>query len=162
MKVLLSLFFAITTILSACNADDSESTNEDEVISSNEEMASIVSVTASGTGDNYTFNVGVSSPDKGCNQYANWWEVITEDGTLIYRRVLGHSHVTEQPFIRSGGTIAIKADQVVIIRAHMNTSGYGTKGFIGSVKDGFTSKDLDEDFAQNLATIEPLPESCAF
>ena len=57
----------------------------------------------------------VASPDTGCDQYANWWEVITEDGALIYRRILGHSHVNEQPFIRSGVGVVIDENQVVIV-----------------------------------------------
>lgn len=161
MKFLLSLFFVVTTLLSACNSDE-ESKNTNDVIVSNEEKASVVSVTSSGMDSNYTFSVGISSPDTGCSQYANWWEVVTEDGTLLYRRILGHSHVNEQPFIRSGGTINIANDQVVIIRAHMNTSGYGTKAFIGSVTNGFMATILDDNFAQTLSTVSPLPGSCAF
>jgi hypothetical protein len=104
----------------------------------------------------------VRSPDKGCNQYANWWEVLSENGELIYRRILGHSHVNEQPFTRSGGSVTISKDQVVIVRAHMNTSGYGTKTFKGSVSNGFTAFETEQNFANDLANQEPLPSSCAF
>lgn len=162
MKILLTLFLTVTTILSPCYTNDSLSNDEVDVVVSNKELASIVSVTSSGMENNYTFSVGISSPDIGCSQYANWWEVVTEDGALLYRRILGHSHVNEQPFIRSGGTINIATDQVVIIRAHMNTSGYGTKAFIGSVSNGFTETILDNEFAQTLATVAPLPKRCAF
>lgn len=162
MKILLTLFLAITTILSACNSDDSSSKEENDIVVSNEDVARIVSVTSSGMENSYTFSVGISSPDTGCDQYADWWEVVTEDGTLLYRRILVHSHVNEQPFIRSGGAINIADDQAVIIRAHMNTSGYGTKAYIGSVKNGFTATTLNDDFAQNLDTVAPLPDGCAF
>lgn len=162
MKILLTLFLTITTILSSPNNNDSLSSDEVDGVISNEKMASIVSVTSSGIENNYTFNVGISSPDTGCNQYANWWEVVKEDGTLLYRRILGHSHVNEQPFIRSGGTIGIASDQVVIVRAHMNTSGYGIKAFIGSVSNGFTETKLDVEFAETLAKVEPQPDECAF
>jgi|GEM_PF-2150998 len=90
--------------------------------------ADVISVEVSGVDNNYTFSVGITSPDTGCEQYANWWEVISEDGQLIYRRILGHSHVAEQPFVRLGGKVKIDKQQVVIIRAHMNTSGYGGMG----------------------------------
>ncbi|MEW7280283.1 hypothetical protein ABW636_16960 [Aquimarina sp. 2201CG1-2-11] len=162
MKIVLNLFLMLTTI--SCSADTNDSLSNDEVdnVASNEEMASIVSVASSGTENNYTFSVGISSPDTGCSQYANWWEVVKEDGTLLYRRILGHSHVNEQPFVRSGGTIDIPSDQVVIVRAHMNTSGYGIKAFIGSVSGGFKETILENGFAENLATVAPQPDKCAF
>ena len=128
----------------------------------NNEMAKIVSVEVSGNETSYSFKVGISSPDTGCDQYANWWEVISEDGELIYRRILGHSHVNEQPFVRSGGKVSILNNQIVIVRVHMNTSGYGTKTFKGSVNNGFTAFDTDQNFAKNLANIKPLPTGCAF
>jgi len=125
-------------------------------------FATIVSVEATGSENAYTFKVGVKSPDKGCNQYANWWEVLSENGDLIYRRVLGHSHVNEQPFVRSGGTVDIAKDQIVIVRAHMNTSSYGTQTFKGSVASGFTSFTAEKDFAKAVENQEPLPAGCAF
>lgn len=162
MKFIFSLFFSISTILSACTGNDKASINENDKEITNDEKATIVSVVSSGTENSYTFNVGISSPDIGCNQYADWWEVITEDGSLLYRRILEHSHVNEQPFVRSGGTIKIISDQIVIIRVHMNTSGYGTKAFIGSVNEGFIATTLNEDFLQSLDKEEPLPSGCAF
>jgi len=148
--------------LGACESNDNDSNTENEEVASNLEAARIVSVTSSGNENNYTFNVGISSPDTGCAQYADWWEVITEDGALLYRRILAHSHVNEQPFVRSGGTIPITSNDTVIIRAHMNNSGYATAAYIGSVEDGFTATTLAEDFAQNLALTVPLPNGCAF
>ncbi len=126
------------------------------------EYADITSVKVSGSESNYTFSVGISSPDKGCQQYADWWEVISEDGELIYRRILGHSHVNEQPFVRSGGKVKIEKAEVVIIRAHMNTSGYGGEVFKGSVEGGFEQTDLSPDFAGGLEKESPLPTGCAF
>jgi len=142
---------------------------------SNKKTAKIVSVSSTGNENNYSFNVAIASPDKGCNQYANWWEVISEDGTLIYRRILGHSHVDEQPFVRSGGkinikkdqvviirVINIKKDQVVIIRVHMNNLGYSTSAFKGTVNLGFSAFEVKSNFASNLANQKPLPTGCAF
>jgi hypothetical protein len=81
---------------------------------------------------------------------------------LIYRRILGHSHVNEQPFIRSGGKINIIKNQIVIIRGHMNNTGYGTKAMKGSVSSGFVETTLDTNFAIELEQKEPLPGNCAF
>ena len=71
-------------------------------------QAEVLSVNPNGEPGNYSFSVTISSPDEGCSQYADWWEVISLDGELVYRRVLHHSHVAEQPFTRSGGPVPIK------------------------------------------------------
>jgi len=146
--------------LSCSSNNDTANNSEPPII--NGKFANIVSVTASGDENAYTFKVGIKSPDKGCNQYANWWEVISENGDLIYRRILGHSHVNEQPFVRSGGTVNIPKDQIVIIRAHMNTSNYGTQTFKGSVASGFAAFTTTEGFAKELKSQEPQPSGCAF
>lgn len=122
----------------------------------------MVSVTASGNENAYTFVVEIRSPDTGCEQYADWWEVITEDGELIYRRILAHSHVNEQPFTRSGGPVTIGPETVVIVRAHMYPTGYGGTAFRGSVNGHFEEIRLEADFAPELETTEPLPDGCAF
>lgn len=144
----------------SCKDDDRTSEMKPDIDTN--ATAEIVSVVVSGDENNYSFNVGIKSPDTGCNQYADWWEVISEDGKLLYRRILAHSHVDEQPFVRSGGSVAITKDQIVYIRAHMNTSGYGTKVFKGSVSQGFTGESLEKTFAAELETMQPLPDGCAF
>lgn len=125
-------------------------------------FADIVSVEAISESETYQFTVGISSPDEGCSQYADWWEVLSEDGKLLYRRILYHSHVDEQPFIRSGGPVAIKEDTQVIVRAHMNTTGYGGTIMKGSVKNGFIASPSDPGFVPDLEKVPPLPEDCAF
>lgn len=124
--------------------------------------ADIAAVSASGAAGAYTFSVTISSPDTGCDQYADWWEVLDEEGQLLYRRVLLHSHVGEQPFARSGGPVAVAADQVVWVRAHMSVGGYGGAAFKGSVQDGFVAAELAADFSAEVAEREPLPQGCAF
>jgi hypothetical protein len=125
-------------------------------------MADVIAVQASGQPGAYQFNVGIRSLDKGCAQYADWWEVVNEDGKLLYRRVLLHSHVDEQPFTRSGGPVPIQTDTVVWVRAHMNTGGYGGMAFKGSVKAGFKQAVPDAGFAAGLAKQAPLPAGCDF
>ncbi|MEL7356506.1 MAG: hypothetical protein AAFN40_08075 [Cyanobacteria bacterium J06560_6] len=110
----------------------------------------------------YQFAVTVKSPDEGCDRYANWWEVITEDGKLLYRRILAHSHVEEQPFTRSGGPVDVEPDEVVIVRSHMHPTGYHTQAMKGSFSAGFEPTTLPTDFADELAEVEPLPTGCAF
>jgi len=125
-------------------------------------LADVISVQVSGAENNHQLSVEIRSPDTGCEQYADWWEVITEDGELIYRRILTHSHVSEQPFTRSGGPVLISADTVVIVRAHMHPDGYGGAAFRGSVQGGFEEILLDMDFAAELERVDPLPQGCAF
>lgn len=161
MKSIIFTILYTAFSLVACNmAEKPIIEMEDEIESS--PMAEVVNITASGTENNYTFSVGIKSPDTGCDQYANWWEVISEDGSLIYRRILGHSHVDEQPFIRSGGTVKILNDQIVIIRAHMNNLGYGNNAYKGSVNDGFKNTTLELDFALDVELLDPQPGDCAF
>jgi len=161
---ILTILLSSLLLLASCASDEKTEpeTTETETVMTTSEEARIVSVIFSGDADNYTFSVGIASPDTGCDQYANWWEVITEDGTLIYRRILGHSHVTEQPFVRSGGGVLISENQIVIIRAHMNTSGYGTAVYKGSIANGFGEATVAADFATALASQDPLPTNCAF
>ncbi len=125
-------------------------------------QAGVIEVSVTGTPGAYMFEVTVRSVETGCEQYADWWEVVSLEGELLYRRVLAHSHVTEQPFTRRGGTVAVDASTEVIVRAHMNPSGYGIQGMRGSVAGGFTPAVLEPGFAAGLAGEEPLPASCAF
>jgi hypothetical protein len=125
-------------------------------------FAEVLSVDVSGDENAYQLLVEIRSPDTGCEQYADWWEVVSQDGDLLYRRILTHSHVSEQPFKRSGGPVSMDADSLVIVRAHMHPHGYGGMAFQGSVERGFEPVQLDASFAPELDGIEPLPTGCAF
>lgn len=125
-------------------------------------MADVTDVIVSGDENDFEFNVTIKSPDTGCEQYADWWEVIDLKGKLIYRRILAHSHVNEQPFSRTGGPIEISKALEVYVRAHMNNSGYGSQIYKGSVEEGFSSGNLDIEFAKELEEVAPLPIRCDF
>lgn len=168
MKTSLTSFVLLFVLLTASCSTRNNSVNntigmeEEANLETTDGVARITEVTVSGEENQYNFNVTIASPDLGCNQYADWWEVIDLDGNLMYRRVLGHSHVNEQPFARSGGPVAISETTQVYIRAHMNTSSYGSQVFKGSVADGFAPDNLDSEFAQALEEVAPLPNGCAF
>ncbi len=67
----------------------------------------------------YTFNVTVRHADEGWDHYANRWDVVAPDGTVLGTRVLHHPHVDEQPFTRSlRGVEVPEGLKSVIIRAH--------------------------------------------
>ncbi|MEM8485231.1 MAG: hypothetical protein AAF564_06755 [Bacteroidota bacterium] len=145
----------------ACNSKITSEELEEEAMPGEAGMtADVVSVSVSGEAGNYQFAVGIESPDIDCSQYANWWEVVAPDGALLYRRILGHSHPAEQPFIRSGGPVEITADDDVIIRAHMHPSGYGGTVYRGSVANGFQATSPTADFADELSEQAPLPSGC--
>ncbi len=153
-------------------ADEEEAMTQNEILMEDEqegninmnqdEQAVITEVQVSGTENNYSFSVRIKSPDTGCKQYADWWEVFDEDGNLLYRRILAHSHVDEQPFTRSGGPINISENQFVYVRAHMNPLGYGSFGFAGTVKEGLKSELISISKAKGLENAAPLPKDCAF
>ncbi|MDN5214544.1 hypothetical protein QQ020_20865 [Fulvivirgaceae bacterium BMA12] len=153
MTVIYSLLFLL-----ACSSGKNDPVDKGDVSG----KADVVAVSVSGQPGAYTFNTTVSSPDEGCQQYANWWEVVSADETLLYRRILRHSHVNEQPFARTGGPVAINQDDIVWIRAHMNNTGYGGEAFKGSVSKGFVKTVMPEGFAAALETQDPQPGKCPF
>lgn len=149
----------MATMLMACHSEENASSNP-EAPSNLLKEAQVLAVKSSGAPLNYTFEVEIKSPDTGCDQYADWWEVVTEDAQLIYRRILTHSHVNEQPFRRSGGPVKINTNQKVFIRVHMNNLGYSLKGLTGSTDQGFNLHELPEGFGSDLAALQPLPGDC--
>ena len=126
-------------------------------------FADVIAVQATGESGDYLFSVAISSQDSGCERYADWWEVVRPDGQLVFRRILAHSHPTEQPFTRSGRPVAVQRDEPLIVRAHMNVDGYGGVAMRGTVADGFTADPtITRRFAGKLASAQPLPDGCAF
>ncbi|MEM9068075.1 MAG: hypothetical protein AAGE52_06190 [Myxococcota bacterium] len=125
-------------------------------------VADVQAVGASGDSGAYSFSVTLRSDETGCDRYANWWEVLRPDGALIYRRILAHSHVNEQPFTRSGGPVAIEPGDEVIVRAHLHPQGYVGRVLRGSVADGFALWDAPTGFAREAERAAPQPSGCAF
>ena len=129
---------------------------------SNTAKANVINVSTNGTTGNYRFLVTVQSDETGCKQYANWWEVVSAEGELLYRRILFHSHPHDQPFRRSGGNVNIKNTDIIYIRAHMNTTSYSGDIFKGSVKNGFKKTNDTIKNSQQIEQMSPLPNGCAF
>jgi len=157
----------VSLVLFGCTAQEPRDWQYSEHIGTKSEgekpQDGIVAVeVADNDSDGYTFSATIKSQDEGCDQYANWWEVVTEEGDLLYRRILAHSHVDEQPFTRSGGPVNVESDQVVIVRSHMHPTGYHTQAMKGSFSTGFESTVLPADFASQLTSVQPLPAGCTF
>lgn len=89
--------------------------------------ADVTAVRAMQTGaDVWRFDVTVAHSDEGWDHYADLWEVIAPDGTLLGSRVLAHPHVDEQPFTRSLSGVAIDdAVGTVTVRARDSAHGFG-------------------------------------
>jgi len=74
----------------------------------------------------YAFDVTLRHADAGWDHYADQWDVVAPDGTVLGTRVLYHPHVDEQPFTRSLSGVRIPAQvKQVTIRAHDKVHGWG-------------------------------------
>ena len=116
LRALVTAFLAFVVAPVASVAQDAPSAAQ----------ADVERVAVTGSSGSYLFQVTVRSPDRGCAQYANWWEILSAEGELIYRRVLKHSHVGEQPFTRSLSGVRVPPETThVIVRTHDSVHGYG-------------------------------------
>ena len=67
----------------------------------------------------YRFSVTLRHADTGWDHYADKWDVVAPDGTVLGARVLLHPHQDEQPFTRGlSGVRVPKGVKRVAIRAH--------------------------------------------
>ncbi len=96
--------------------------------------ADVLFVRAHMAGDGtWTFAVTVEHPDSGWEDYADGWDILLPDGTVVKRdsdspftRLLLHPHETEQPFTRSQSGIKIPPGvEQVTVRAHDLVDGFG-------------------------------------
>ena len=79
-------------------------------------------------GGTWRFRVTVAHGDTGWDHYADKWDVLAPDGSVLGTRVLLHPHETEQPFTRSLGSVKIaEGVNEVNLRAHDSRHGYGGK-----------------------------------
>ena len=83
----------------------------------------------------------VAHADEGWDHYADRWEVLAPDGTILATRELLHPHVEEQPFTRSlSGVVIPEGVEAVTIRAHDNVHGYGGAAVTVAVPGGSESQ----------------------
>jgi len=95
--------------------------------------ANVEFVRAVNNGHTWTFHVTVRHPDSGWDDYADGWDVVLPDGTVLkqntddpFTRLLLHPHETEQPFTRSQSGLVIPDDVTqVTVRAHDLVDGFG-------------------------------------
>lgn len=125
--------------LAGCDAfnqaqSDYLNTQNEDVMTETSADADVEFVRAVRTGDGvWTFHVTVRHPDTGWEDYADGWDVVLPDGTVIkpdadspFTRLLLHPHENEQPFTRSQSNIRIPVDvSTVFVRAHDIVDGFG-------------------------------------
>lgn len=89
-------------------------------------------------GSTWTFHVTVQHPDTGWADYADGWDVLTSEGTVLkpdpdspFTRLLLHPHESEQPFTRSQSGIVLPAGETQVrVRAHDLVDGFGGREVI--------------------------------
>ena len=127
-------------------------------------FADVIAVAVTGGENNYTFNATLETSDIDCSHFANWFEVLTDSGELVYRRILVHPHTeafSGNPYTRGGGPVSVSSDQEVIVRAHLNDLGYVGMAMRGTVDSGFEkAPDITAAFAPDVASELPQPEEC--
>ena len=88
--------------------------------------ADVVGVKISKTAPNtYRFDVTVKHGDEGWDHYADRWDVVSPDGTVLGTRILHHPHVEEQPFTRSDVIKVPDGVTSVTVRAGDKVHGLG-------------------------------------
>lgn len=76
-------------------------------------------------GESWSVSATILHADTGWEHYADRFDVLAPDGTVLAERVLLHPHVEEQPFTRSV-RVTIPGDiDRIIVRAHDSVHGLG-------------------------------------
>ena len=132
MLIVLSL---MGLLVAACLPVD-EPESESDVTENSAANADVIFVRAAqSSSGTWRFDVTVEHPDTGWEDYANGWDVVLPDGTVLlnspddeFTRLLLHPHETEQPFTRSQSGLSIPEDvSEVTVRAHDLVDGWGGK-----------------------------------
>lgn len=119
-------------LLAACQLETPAPVVPKEVVvAANADVEYVRAVQASD--GRWTFHVTVRHPDNGWEDYADGWDIVLPDGSVVlpdpdspFTRLLLHPHENEQPFTRSQSGIAIPPDvNQVRVRAHDLVDGFG-------------------------------------
>ncbi len=88
--------------------------------------ADVIDAKATRAGSDWRIDATIRHADTGWDHYANGFEILGPDGTVLGTRVLFHPHVEEQPFTRSH-TLTIP-DGITTITIRATDSVHGTGG----------------------------------
>ena len=90
----------------------------------------IVGAEVQRSGETWRFAVTLKHADTGWDHYADLWQVLSPDGTVLGERVLAHPHVDEQPFTRTQSGIVIPNGlDHVFIRARDTVHGFAQQTY---------------------------------
>jgi hypothetical protein len=114
-----SLLLMIGPALPAAHAADAASQKHPDVIAAKVQPRG---------GNQFDFDVTVSSPYDTPQRYADAFRVMHKDGTVYGERVLLHDHATEQPFTRDlHGVNVPPGVRNVVVQARDLKNGWGGK-----------------------------------
>lgn len=112
--------------------------------------ADLVSVQTKGDAGAYTFIVKIEGFGIDRAPYGDWWEVLSEDGRLLYRGILSPGDIKERSYAGVGGPIPIEANTTVWVLTHTSSAGYGPMGLKGSPRTGFRKTEMPAEFAAKV------------
>lgn len=121
----------LSVVLSACGRAATTPPHSPVPAAGNADVLHVRAVQAAD--GSWTFHVTVQHPDTGWQDYADGWDVVTPDGTVLkpdpdspFTRLLLHPHAEEQPFTRSqSGIVVPESTTRVQVRAHDLVDGFG-------------------------------------
>jgi len=129
------MIFAIVMFVSLAGCNVLDNIQEAQMAAPTQTLADadVEYVRAVQNGDTWTFHVTVRHPDTGWDDYADGWDVVLPDGSVLkpdsdapFTRLLLHPHENEQPFTRSQSGLRIPDDVTqVTVRAHDIVDGFG-------------------------------------
>ncbi len=101
--------------------------------------ADVIRVSFERNGDSLAFAVTIRHADEGWDHYADRFEIVALDGTVLAIRELTHPHVEEQPFTRSIGGVRIPPGigGEVVVRAHDSVHGFTGQEFVVKTKKAY-------------------------
>ncbi|MFK7855833.1 MAG: hypothetical protein AB8B79_17035 [Granulosicoccus sp.] len=92
--------------------------------------ADVVGATITPLGDGrYRIDATVLHADEGWEHYADRWDVLAPDGTILGSRKLAHPHENEQPFTRSLTLEIPNGISKITLQANDSVHGLGGKLF---------------------------------
>ena len=93
--------------------------------------ADVLTASAQRQGDGWRVTATVAHADTGWEHYADAFEVLLPDGTVLTQRILVHPHVNEQPFTRSTieAVIVPAGITTLLVRARDNVDGHGGRTY---------------------------------
>ena len=87
--------------------------------------ADVIAASADPVADGFRVSATIRHADEGWDHYADAFEVLGPDGTVLATRTLHHPHVEEQPFTRSVTVVVPEGIATLTVRARDSVHGLG-------------------------------------